>query len=419
MANSAGYSGVNRYLQCLSTGLKYKNNYKLYWIHLLSSKELILHRIEYLKNMIKITIPLPEDADNIITYKYFMNIYCDVIWKIVSKHFTKEDFLILHLHTLNTITLALKIKEELINVKIINHVHCIPWKDKLNSNSSEFNTLYRKYYLNKIKHYKRREYLTSFSELDSYLKSDYLICVTQCAREFLIRIMGIDKHKISVISNGIEDATAQFRRNTSDKKMLRLLFVGTIIHSKGIEFILQAMILLKKKGIDVELRIVGGGMPYYIEMLRAKYKELRVNFLGLLDFNQLTHQYKQCDIGVMVSLQEQCSYAAIEMAMFGMPMVITSVDGLDEMFSDGNDCMKVSTIFDKDGLRVDIKELAEKIELLICSTDLRQKLSDGSRIKYLKCYGIKKMVRLVQNKYKLLIKINNDEKNEINSHVYR
>lgn len=48
----------------------------------------------------------------------------------------------------------------------------------------------------------------------------------------------------------------------------------------------------------------------------------------------------------MMSLQEQHSYAAIEMAMFGMPMIITAVDGLDEMFVDEISCLKVNTLFD-------------------------------------------------------------------------
>lgn len=61
-----------------------------------------------------------------------------------------------------------------------------------------------------------------------------------------------------------------------------------------------------------------------------------------MSLEDLSYPYSICDIGLMVSLQEQHSYATIEMVMFGMPMIITAVDGLDEMFVDEVSSLKVN-----------------------------------------------------------------------------
>lgn len=61
-----------------------------------------------------------------------------------------------------------------------------------------------------------------------------------------------------------------------------------------------------------------------------------------MSLEDLSYPYSICDIGLIMSLQEQRSYATIEMVMFGMSMIITVVDGLDEMFVDEISCLKVN-----------------------------------------------------------------------------
>lgn len=98
-----------------------------------------------------------------------------------------------------------------------------------------------------------------------------------------------------------------------------------------------------------------------------------------------------CDAGIIASLQEQCSYVAIEMSMFGMPLITTAVDGLDEMFIDEESALKVSTRFSNVyGLSADTDDMANKMKRLIDDKELRYRLSNNIRKLYEKNFGVDK-----------------------------
>jgi hypothetical protein len=87
----------------------------------------------------------------------------------------------------------------------------------------------------------------------------------------------------------------------------------------------------------------------------------KVVFTGELDTQQVFDFYQLADVGAIPSLHEQCSFTAIEMRLNKLPMVTSSVDGLDEVFSHYHDSLKLSTKIDKAGERtLDEIEIAEK-----------------------------------------------------------
>lgn len=88
-------------------------------------------------------------------------------------------------------------------------------------------------------------------------------------------------------------------------------------------------------------------------------------------------------MGLIASLQEQSSYVAIEMMRYGLPVITTAVDGLDEMFDDGANGLKVATEFSlAKGLRVNVDQMAEKLSLLITRPALRKRLGQAAFSKY-------------------------------------
>ena len=95
--------------------------------------------------------------------------------------------------------------------------------------------------------------------------------------------------------------------------------------------------------------------------------------------------------------------------MFGLPVVTTAVDGLDEIFTDNDNALKTplqfSPIF---GLSVDIEVMANKIKLLIEDTKLRKKLSDRARILYKEKLSLHLMIEQTVEIYKQLNRNTND-----------
>ena len=67
------------------------------------------------------------------------------------------------------------------------------------------------------------------------------------------------------------------------------------------------------------------------------------------------------------------------MSMFGMPMIVSDVDALSEMFEDEVNALKIPLVFDEDfGLELDEEKLTDAIIRLIDDKVLRQKLSENA-----------------------------------------
>ena len=77
-----------------------------------------------------------------------------------------------------------------------------------------------------------------------------------------------------------------------------------------------------------------------VEKNRFKYLPLCRHCFGQITFTRKVDQellsvfYQISDVGVMASFHEQCSYVAIEMMAYGIPLVGTDTTGLKEMLED-------------------------------------------------------------------------------------
>ena len=136
--------------------------------------------------------------------------------------------------------------------------------------------------------------------------------------------------------------------------------------------------------------------------------QLKIDILGTVSFNELKELYTTNTIGVIPSLHEQCSYVAIEMSMFGMPMIVSDVDALSEMFEDEVNALRIPLVFDEDfGLELDEEKLADAIIRLIDDEALRLKLSTNAIKNYQERFTLEKMIENTINVYEQLIEQDN------------
>ncbi|GHT72125.1 hypothetical protein FACS189455_5030 [Bacteroidia bacterium] len=212
------------------------------------------------------------------------------------------------------------------------------------------------------------------------------------------------EERVSIISNGINDLMRSNNARKESSGSFQGLFVGALSEGKGIFYILKALRKVQAQGYPVCLNMAGIYSPFVQKQITEEYGDLQVNLLGRIPFEKLQRYYSESDFGVIASLQEQCSYAAIEMAMFGLPVVATAVDGLDELFTDGLDALKVNIKFSKVfGLSVDTDMLAEKIIALIKNANLRKQLSVNIRKLYLEKFTLGRMIQQTVNVYKEIL----------------
>lgn len=394
MSDAGNTSGVDRYISLLIKGLISYPSIHIHWIHLRIDHTLLFSYQEESELYTKITIPLPQQCNEIITESFWIQKYNEQVYRLVEHLFENKQNCIIHLNTLNLIDLAIHIRER-VSCKIITHLHCIPWKSYYDTDKRKFNELYRQTYLDSSSNINHEDFITNSSEFRSYSVPDHIICLTHCAVEFLEKIMGKPNNNVSIIPNGIDDLLEDsiITKNNNDH-VFNLLYVGILLESKGLDFILKAIREVKNRGYKVSLTIAGLTRPHLIRKLKTENDDLSLQFLGRIPFLELKEQYLKSNAGIIASLQEQSSYVAIEMAMFGLPIITTSVDGLDEMFIDKVNALKVKTLFSRvKGLTVDVQMMADKIITLINNAGLNNNLSIKVRQLYKNEFTLQRMIK--------------------------
>lgn len=403
ISHASNTSGVDRYMGTLMDGLRDFANIHVHWIHFTDDRFLLYPKEEIIGHYIKFSIPLPQYYDMILTERFWNKKYDEQVYRLTKHLFEGKENVIIHLHTLNLIDLAVYIRE-LEKCKIITHLHCIPWKGLYNKDKRRFNKLYELTYSNAGDegNLEPQMYVTNNCELLSYSEPDALICVTNCAVDFLKNCIHNYSNSVMVIPNGMYDFNRCPSKRTRKKPQdpFHCLYVGILIESKGILYILKALQTVQRQGYDVSLSVAGTYSPSFCEKLKNDYPDLKIDVKGLIPFEELKKLYAECDMGIIASLQEQASYVAIEMAMFGLPIVTTAVDGLDEMFTDGVNALKVNTVFSPVfGLSVDVEEMVRQIIRLINDNKLRDSLSRNVRKLYEEKLNLELMINRTVDVY--------------------
>lgn len=162
-------------------------------------------------------------------------------------------------------------------------------------------------------------------------------------------------------------------------KTIHLLFVGYITSRKGVDILIRALeILIKEKEMeDIILHIVGN-----TEIDKVFFQEIKnysedacidhhIIFHGWINDRDLEELYSTADIFVFPSLLESFGMVLAEAGSFGMPIVTTNAGAIPDLIKDGVNGLLVPA--------GDAKSLAEAIEHLARSPDLRAKFSRANR----------------------------------------
>lgn len=181
---------------------------------------------------------------------------------------------------------------------------------------------------------------------------------------------GISPTKTVIVHCGHEIALrpSPIHRQANPDGTYHLLFVGQCASVKGLEYLLQAVALLK--GREVVLDIVGNtaAEPAYFIKLSNLVTQLgladRVNFHGhVSDKAKLAQCYEEATIFVLPSLVEGFGIVLLDAMSFGLPIVATKVGAIPELVEDGVNGLLVSP--------ADPAALAVTIDKLLTSPELR------------------------------------------------
>ena len=150
--------------------------------------------------------------------------------------------------------------------------------------------------------------------------------------------------------------------------------------SKGLLYLFMAMEQLIKKIPNCRLVMAGNGNFESIINL-TKYFSGHISFLGFIPFEDVVSLCHEADIGVIPSLQEQCSYVALEMMHCGLPVVASDIGGLKEIFVHNENALLTNMIPDTEnghGKVPDVEQLERNMFHLLTDDELREKFSQNA-----------------------------------------
>lgn len=237
-----------------------------------------------------------------------------------------------------------------------------------------------------------RSKLRNFIEKKTIFLSDYIVSNTRAGKDILINREKLSENRIKVIYNGIELEPINNHKN--DNNNITIGFIGRLEEQKGISFLLEALAILNNN--KIRLLIVGDGKEQ--EKLKLKARELKIDncvkFLGRKE--NAWECMKIFDIFILPSLWEGMPNVILEAMSQEKLIISTSVGGVSEMITDG-----------ENGFLVDPgkpKQLAEKINYVIgLSEEEKIRIGENARKTVEKNFSIGRMVEEYENLYKDLL----------------
>ncbi|MDY6868495.1 MAG: glycosyltransferase [Chloroflexota bacterium] len=221
-------------------------------------------------------------------------------------------------------------------------------------------------------------------------QADRIIAATEAEQSQLESLYDVNHQKISIIPPGVDthhfypippDEAKEAIGISPDERMA--LFVGRIEPLKGLDTLIHAMAIVKKKCkafvCPHYLVIIGGDpegdtrdMTDEMNRLQNLCAELGLDeivlFLGKRGQDTLPYYYSAAEVVVMPSHYESFGMVALEAMACGTPVIASRVGGLAYLVREG-----------KTGFFVPAQDpdaLAEKLRLIFVNHDLRARLGE-------------------------------------------
>jgi glycosyltransferase involved in cell wall biosynthesis len=212
-------------------------------------------------------------------------------------------------------------------VTMIQNMEPLAYNNEGNPLSEKLKNLFRYYYAKK-----------------AVKKSNRVIAISEFVKEYLIEQWHISEDKIGLVYHGIDifkqDNVIKPLKLSADWSREFIFTAGSIRPARGLEDILEAILLLNNKGNKgVNLVIAGDVIPNmvtYQNKLKAMIKKMgisdRVFWVDHLNVNEMSWCYQNCKVFIMSSRVESFGQIALEAMSQGCVCVSADNPCLPEVF---------------------------------------------------------------------------------------
>ena len=237
--------------------------------------------------------------------------------------------------------------------------------------------LFRKIFFHNVKIYLIIHHLIqslSHKKLLNYLetafirKTDFQLTISEATKAELVN-RKILSDNIKVVNPGTDIIP-----HNAERLKNQILFVGNIEERKGLHVIIRA--LSKIKNQDYRLIIVGDFKrdKKYTDRIKKMIDQYKLGekifFKGKISDEELIKLYSESEIFIFSSELEGYGLSLIDAMKCGLAVIASDISSTKEIVTDGID----GILYKKD----DYEMLAEKLNMLMTDSDLRNMLAENS-----------------------------------------
>lgn len=195
---------------------------------------------------------------------------------------------------------------------------------------------------------------------------------------------GAPVERISVIPMGV-DVDVVFYPRAYGVRRDKLLFVGRLVNSKGVDVLLQAMHIILRKYPEQQLIIVGDGpeLSSLLETVQHLQISHRVTFVGAITHQSLADFYNQASIMILPTREEGFGLTLIEALACECAVIASDIPAIHDIIT-----------HEETGLIVDVDDsvkLANAIDKLLSDSQLRDRLAVNGRKKVIENFSWRKI----------------------------
>lgn len=186
----------------------------------------------------------------------------------------------------------------------------------------------------------------------------------------------VNPQKILTITNPAELGLFDFKISYNILQSCpSAIYVGVQNEGKGQLTLIKAVKLLKDRGLLIHVSLVGDiiNEEYHrrnLDYVKNNNLDSNIQFLGKVDNIVLRKTISTYDIYVCPSEMEMSPYNILEAKSAGMPIIASSVGGIPDIITDGEDGLLIPAKSERD--------LADAIELLLKENKLRKKIGESA-----------------------------------------
>jgi glycosyltransferase involved in cell wall biosynthesis len=228
---------------------------------------------------------------------------------------------------------------------------------------------------------------------DKIEDAKFAVGISDFGRSQLMRLSNSSRwDHIYVVRCGVDLAVYEPpRERSSSATSAEVLFVGRLLHGKGLSLLFEAVAELRQRGLDVTVTVVGDG-PARAEVEAAAHSlrlSEHVRLLGSVGQDDLLARYAAADVFCLPSFAEGIPVVAMEAMAMELPVVTTRIMGIPELVEDGTHGLLVPPG------RVDA--LTDALERLVRAPEERGRMGAAGREKVRADYDVARSARRMRS----------------------